>query len=76
MHFGLLLLQMDADIQELVFFEQPPGFELKNKNGGELVMQLDKSLCGLAQSPRNWFNNINLALVEIGFVPLQSDTCV
>ena len=78
-HFGLLLHQMDvstSDIQELVFVEQPPGFEVKDKNGGELVMQLEKSPYGLAQSPQNWFNTIDSALVEIGFVPLESDTCV
>ena len=50
-HFGLLLHQMDvstaflyADIQEFVFVEQPPGFEVKDKDGGELVMQLEKSV--------------------------------
>ena len=82
-HSGLPLHQMDdsttflyADIQELVFVEQPPGFEIKDKDGGELVMQLKKSLYVLARSPGNWFNTIDPALVEIGFVPLQSDTCV
>ena len=80
---GLLLHQMDvstaflyADIQEFVFVKQRPGFEVKDKNGGELVMQLEKNLYGLAQSPGNWFNTIDPAVVEIGFVPLQSDTCV
>ena len=59
-HFGLLLQQVDvstaflyADIQELLFVEQPPSFEVKNKGGGELVMQLGKSPYGLAQSPGN-----------------------
>ena len=68
-HFGLLLHQMDVstpflytDFQELVFVEQPPGFELKDKDGGELVMQLEKSLYGLAQNRRNWFNTIDPAL--------------
>ena len=82
-HFGLILHQMDvstsflyADIQELVFVEQPPGFEVKDKDGGELVMQQEKSLYELAQSHGNWFNTIDSALVEIGFVPHQSDTCV
>ena len=73
---GRLTALLYADIQELVFVEQPPGFEVKDKNGDELVMQLEKSLFGLAQSPGNWFNTIDPALVEIGFVPLQSDTCV
>ena len=38
-HFGLLVHQMDVstaflyrDFQELVFVEQPPGFEIKDKN--------------------------------------------
>ena len=82
-HFGLLLHQIDfltaflyADIRELVFVEQPPGFEVKDKDGRELVMKLEKSLHGLAQSPGNWFNTIDPALVEIDLVPLQSDTCV
>ena len=59
-HFGLLLHQIDvstvflyADIQELVFVEQPPSFEVNDKDGGELVMQLEKGLYGLARSPGN-----------------------
>ena len=32
------------DILEKVFVEQPPGFEAKDKDGGDLVMQLEKSL--------------------------------
>ena len=59
-----------------MFVEQPPGFEVKDKDGGELVMQLEKSLYGLAQRSGNWFNTIDPALVKMGFVPLQSDTCV
>ena len=39
-------------------------------------MQLEKSLYGLAQSPGNWFHTIDAVLVEIGFVPLKSDTWV
>ena len=56
--FNLIFDQMDvstaflyADIQEQVFVEQPPGFEVKDKDGGDMVMQLKKSLYGLAQSP-------------------------
>ena len=41
-----------------------------------MIMQLKKSLYGLAQSPCNWFNTIDPVLVEIGFVALKSDPCV
>ena len=45
-------------------------------DGVDMVMQLKKSLYGLAQSPGNWFNTIDPVLVEIGFVALKSDPCV
>lgn len=65
-----------ADIEEEVFVAQPPGYETKDKDGGPLVMRLEKSLYGLAQSPGNWFHTIDPVLKIIGFVPLKSDTCV
>ena len=56
--------------------EQAPGFVVKDKDGGELVTQLAKSLYGLAQSPGNWFHTIDPVRVDIGFEPLKSDTYV
>ena len=41
-------LQPSQDSQQQVFVEQPPGFEVKDKDGGDMVMQLEKSLYGLA----------------------------
>ena len=81
--FNLIFDQMDvstaflyADIQEQVLVEQPPGFEVKDRDGGDMVMQVEKSLYGFAQNPGNWFNTIDPVLVEIGFVALKSDPCV
>ena len=81
--FNLIFNQIDvstaflyADIQEQVFDEQPPGFEVKDKDGGDMVIQMEKSLYGLAQSPDNWFNTIDPVLVEIGFVARKSDPCM
>ena len=58
-HFGLLLHQMDvstaflyADIQKLVFVEQPPGFKVKDKDGGELAMQLREEPLRAGPKPR------------------------
>ena len=53
-----------------------PGYETMDIKGVQLVMKLGKSLYGLAQSPRNWWKTIDPSLVEIGFIPLKSDTCV
>ena len=75
-HMDVSTACLYTDIQEKVLVEQAPGFVVKDKDGGELVMQLEKSLYGLAQSPGNWFHTIDPVLVDIGFVQLKSDTCV
>ena len=64
------------DIEEEVYVKTAPGFEITNKDGVRLVMKLEKSLFGLAQSPQNWWKTIDPKLIEIGFVPLKSDSCV
>ena len=43
-HMDVSTAFLYADIQEKGFVEQPPGFVVKDKDGGELVMQLEKSL--------------------------------
>ena len=40
------------------------------------MIKLGKSLYWLVQSPGNWFHTIDLVLISIGFVPLESDTCI
>ena len=75
-HIDVSTAFLYADIQENVFVERAPGFVVKDNDGGELVMQLEKTLYGLAQSPGNFFHAIDPVLVDILFVPLKSDTCV
>ena len=58
-----------ADLEEEVFVAQTPGYETKDKDGGPLVMRLEKSLYGLAQSPGNWFHTIDPVLKVICFIP-------
>ena len=61
-HIDVSTAFLYADIQEKVFVEQAPGFVIKDKDVGELVMQLEKSVYGLAQSPGNWFHTIDPSL--------------
>ena len=65
-----------ANIEEGVFVEMAPGYETTNRKGVQLVMKLGKSLYGLAQSPKNWWETIDPSRVEIGSISLKSDTCV
>ena len=43
-HMDVSTAFLYADIQEKVFVEQAPGFVVQDRNGGELVMQLEESL--------------------------------
>ena len=45
-----------------VFIEMPRGFKQEGK-----VLKLKKSLYGLKQSPRNFFNHLKTNLIKVGF---------
>ena len=60
---------LNAGIEEKIFVDQPPGFVKKNANGKSYVCRLKKSLYGLKQSGRNWFNTLGDFLLSILFKP-------
>ena len=57
--------------EEKVLVEMAPRFVQFTKDGVRYVLDLQKSLYGLDQSPRNWWKTIDPKLIEIGFVPLN-----
>lgn len=57
---------LHGDLKETLFMKQPAGFVDKTKP--DHVCHLHKSLYGLKQSPRAWFNKFNDFLIEFGFV--------
>ena len=63
---------LHGDLQELIFMEQPPGFE--NTNLPHHVCQLKKSLYGLKQAPRAWFLKLSNYLLSLGFSASKTDT--
>ena len=60
---------LNGDLHEEVYMDSPPGFE-SEKN---LVCKLRKSLYGLKQSPREWFDKFTQAVKRKGFMQAQSD---
>ena len=50
---------LNGDLAEEVYMELPPGFD---KEGRGLVCKLKKSLYGLKQSPRVWFDRFSRAI--------------
>ena len=60
-----------GNIEEDIYIEQPTGFST-----GNLVCKLKKTLYGLKQSPRVWYDTLATFLKSLGFAPLVSDYSV
>ncbi|WVZ75084.1 LOW QUALITY PROTEIN: hypothetical protein U9M48_023175, partial [Paspalum notatum var. saurae] len=78
-HHDMKLYQMDVKstffngyINELVYVEQPPGFE--DPNHPDYVYRLSKALYGLKQAPRAWYERLRDFLIEKGFTIGRVDT--
>ena len=69
-----LYASFEEDVKVLV--EKAPGFVQFTENGVRYVMDLQKSIYRLAQSPRNWWKTIDPKVIEIGLVLLSTDNSV
>ena len=77
---GIKFRQMDiksaylnAPIDEEIFLEQPEGFK---QGDSDMVCKLKRSLYGLKQSVRNWYECLAHQLQQLGFHSLQHDKCL
>jgi hypothetical protein len=62
---------LHGDIEEEIYMKQPEGFAMKGKK--ELVYKLKKSLYGLKQSPRMWYQNFDTYILGLGFTRRKFD---
>lgn len=62
---------LNGDLEEEVYMELPPGFDGEKKNGK--VCRLRKSLYGLKQSPRAWFDRFAKAIRRQEYQQAQAD---
>ena len=63
---------LHGKLEEVIYMDQPLGFVTrKNK-----VCLLERSLCGLKQSPRQWYNCFDEYILKIGFVRSKFDSCI
>ena len=62
---------LNGNLEEEVYMEIPPGFE--NKGNANKVCKLKKSLYGLKQSPRAWFDRFTRAIKRWNYIQGQSD---
>ncbi|PKU81706.1 Retrovirus-related Pol polyprotein from transposon TNT 1-94 [Dendrobium catenatum] len=62
---------LHGNLSETVYMTQPKGFE--DTSHPNQVCRLHKSIYGLKQSPRQWYNTFTEFLGTLGFIHSQSD---
>lgn len=62
---------LHGDLEGEIYMKQPEGFAVKSKN--ELVCKLTKSLYGLKQSPRMWYQKFVTFIQGLGFTGRKED---
>lgn len=65
---------LNGDLEEELYMFQPKGFVVKGKESK--VCRLLKSLYGLKQSPKVWYDSVVAYLVSIGFKQSKLDPCI
>ena len=62
---------LSGELEEEVYMEIPPRFKEENNPGS--ICKLRKSLYGLKQSPRAWFERFTRVLIKHGYQQGQAD---
>jgi hypothetical protein len=70
-HMDVETAFLNGELKEDVYMELPEGF---GEDTGKIV-KLKRSLYGLKQSPRCWYENINNTLIKNKYHPSISDPC-
>jgi hypothetical protein len=66
----------DETLDQPIYVEQVPGYEVKGPNGEEMVCLLLKALYGLKQAGRIWYFTLREFLESLGFSVTLSDPAV
>lgn len=64
---------LHGEVKEDIYVKIPAGYDTPNKDH---VLKLQKSIYGLKQSPRCWYETISKALLKIGLRPTKNEPCV
>jgi hypothetical protein len=62
--------------EEVIYMKQAPGYEVKGEDGKVKVLRLWKSLYGLKQAGRRWYQKLVLIMTKLGFLRCEGDQAV
>ena len=65
---------LNGELEEEIYMSQPEGYVKEGEE--ELVCKLNKSIYGLKQSSRCWFNTIDEFLENSAYTKSSSDPCI
>ena len=66
---------LHSNIEE-IYLEQPQGFVKKENSRQKLVCKLNKSIYGLKQDAKNWYEALTSLLLKEGFKRRRNDYCL
>ncbi|CCO33001.1 Retrovirus-related Pol polyprotein from transposon TNT 1-94 Includes: RecName: Full=Protease [Rhizoctonia solani AG-1 IB] len=66
---------LNGKLEEEIYMEQPDGWVAPPEHKGS-YLKLVRSLYGLKQAGRVWYECLSSALLELGFIRFDSDNCV
>ena len=69
-------LNGDLTEDEVIYMKQPPGYAMKGPDGKILTAQLLKSLYGLKQAGRRWYQKLVEIMTKLGFLRSEVDSAV
>lgn len=70
-HMDIVTAFLNGILSEPIYMEQPPGFAVRGSE--HLVCHLRRSLYGLKQSPRTWYQEIDSYLRDSGWTRSMAD---
>jgi len=65
---------LNGELDEDIYMEQPPYYETADR--GRYVVKLNKTLYGLKQAGKKWYDSLCRSLADIGFKKTEADPAV
>ena len=75
-HMDVKSAYLHSKIEEEIYLEQPRGFVKKANSGQKLVCKFNKSIYGLKQAAKNWYEALISLLLKKGFRRSCNDYCL
>ena len=75
-YFDIKAAYLPSTLKEKVWVRPPPGLDFEIGEKGARHLRLAKSLYGLKQSGREWYDLFSSLLLEMGFEQSRNDPCL